>query len=185
MIFQGHQVTVFTISSGSDLQLGRKKIGLVQQQGVPLVTFNAPYARDMSAGKKLLSYWRFARMVGRQGRLLPKPDLILAVSPPLTAARPALQLSDHHGVPLVLEIRELWPDEPLKRGTLRGGLPEKAARRLEHQLYSGARQIIAANEMIGTALRERAGEGAQITVLDQNINEQELINKYIAVLKKI
>ena len=181
-IFQGHQVTIFTINSGSDLDLGEKKVGLLEQNGIPQVTFNTPYNPEMGSRGKLISYLQFARMVVRQGRSLPSPDLIIAVSPPLTAAWAALKLSRETGVPLVTEVRELWPDAPQERGSLRNKLLIKAAKHLEEKVYEHSQRIVACGEEIANAVKERWVERAKVAVINNSCETRQLLDIYNSIL---
>ncbi|MDZ4131748.1 MAG: glycosyltransferase, partial [Dethiobacteria bacterium] len=175
---RGDQVTVFTINKGTGLQLGQKKIGLFQSGGLNTVTFNVDYSSQSGNRKKFFSYLKFARMVRKQGLQLPKPDLILASSPPLSAVWPALKLKVHHKVPLVVEIRELWPDAPVQRGSLRGSLLIKRVSRCEQQVYENADRIIAGGAGIAEAIKERQTLRAKISIIPEGFEGTELIRLY-------
>lgn len=179
---RGDQVTVFTMNEGTGLQLGRRKVGLAQSGGLNTITFNVDYSLQASCSRKLFAYLKFARMVKRQGLQLPRPDLILAASPPLTALWPALKLKEHFNVPLVVEIRELWPDALVQRGSLRGSLPLKALTSFEQQVYEKADRIIAGGAGIADAIMARQPEKAKIAVIPEGIDEQNMIRLYSAAL---
>jgi hypothetical protein len=175
---RGEQVTVFTMNEGTGLQLGRRKIGLTQSGGLNTVTFNVDYSLQASHRRKLFAYLKFARMVKKQGLQLPRPDLILAASPPLTAVWPALKLKEHFKVPLVVEIRELWPDALVQRGSLRGSLPLKALTRFEQQVYEKADRIIAGGVGIADAIKARLPEKAKVSVIPEGLDERDMIRLY-------
>lgn len=177
-IRRGDQVTVFTINKGTGLELGRKRIGLTQSGGLNTVTFNVDYSPQSGQRKKFFSYLKFARMVEKQGLQLPKPDLMLAVSPPLTALWPALKLKAHYKVPLVVEIRELWPDAPVQRGSLRCSLLIKRVSKIEQQVYENADRIIAGGAGIAEAIKERQTLPANITIIPEGLEGDELIRLY-------
>lgn len=182
-VSRGESVTVFTGKSGIDLDLGSKMIGLAQKEGVNLVGFNIPYGAAMDNRRKLSAFLRFKRLAERQGKQLPKPDLILALSPPLTALVPALNLSKYYEVPLVVEIRELWPDAPIQRGTLKNRFLVRAARRLETKVYEKADRVIAGSRGIADAVKERWVERAKVTVIPQMDSDEGLIELYNQALK--
>ncbi len=175
---RGDQVTVFTINKGTGLQLGQKKIGLTQSGGLNTVTFNVDYSPQAGHWKKFISFLKFARMVKEQGLQLPKPDLILAASPPLSALWPALKLKAHYKVPLVVEIRELWPDAPVQRGSLRGSLLIKRVSRFEEQVYENADRIIAGGAGIAEAIKERLPQRAKVVTITEGLEDSELIRLY-------
>jgi hypothetical protein len=175
---RGDQVTVFTMNEGTGLQLGRRKVGLTQSGGLNTVTFNVDYNLQASRSQKMFAYLKFARMVKKQGLQLPRPDLILAVSPPLTAVWPALKLKEHFKVPLVVEIRELWPDALVQRESLRGSLPLKVLTRFEQQVYEKADRIIAGGVGIADAIKARQPERAKILIIPEGLDEQDMIRLY-------
>jgi hypothetical protein len=175
---RGDQVTVFTMNEGTGLQLGRRKVGLTQSGGLNTVTFNVDYNLQASRNRKLFAYLKFARMVKKQGLQLPRPDLILAVSPPLSAVWPALKLKERFKVPLVVEIRELWPDALVQRESLRGSLPIKVLTRFEQQVYEKADRIIAGGVGIADAIKARQPERAKISIIPEGIDVQDMIRLY-------
>jgi hypothetical protein len=162
--------------------LGQKKIGLIQSGGLNAVTFNVDYSPQSGRGKKFFSYLKFARMVEKQGLQMPKPDLILVASPPLSAVWPALKLKTHYKVPLVVEIRELWPDAPVQRGNLRGSLLIKRVSRFEQQVYENTDRIIAGGEGIAEAIKERQIERTKIAIIPEGLEDTELIRLYDEIM---
>ncbi len=183
MVSRGHAVTTLTSNGAVEMDLGRKKIGLFQQKGLNVIAFNVPYASEMTKAQKAFANLKFARMAGKQGRGLPKPNLILVKSPPLTAAIPALRLSAHYGVPLVAEFRELWPDALIERGNLKNGLIIKALKNLEQKIYEKANRIIALDQGLAEKIKERWIERAKVSVVEDTEDEEALIAGYKTALK--
>jgi glycosyltransferase involved in cell wall biosynthesis len=70
-------------------------------------------------------------------------DIILATSTPLTIAVPAIYAARKNGIPMVFEVRDLWPEVPIALGVLRNPLVIGAARRLERLAYRNASHIVA------------------------------------------
>ncbi len=87
--------------------MGKKKMGLLQQDGMAIVTFNLGYNFRMRTREKWRICSHFARQAARQSRRLPRPDLLLVSLPPLTVTKPALLISTFYRVPLIIEIREI------------------------------------------------------------------------------
>lgn len=178
-----HDVTILTGNGGTGLDLGKKKIGLKQVEGQTLVAFNVAYDPEMSRRQKISAYLGFARLAGRQGLKLPRPDLIIVLSPPLTAALPALKLSKHYAVPLVVEVREIWPDAPVQRGSLRNSLLIKEARKLEKRLYEKADRIVVNSKGIADIVKERSTGQAGVTLIPDRVDDNEVVGIYDQVLK--
>ncbi|MFU8795005.1 MAG: hypothetical protein ACNA7Z_06500, partial [Dethiobacteria bacterium] len=107
-----------------------------------------------------------------------------AVSPPLSAALPAMKFSEDLKVPFILEINELWPDAPVERGKLSLGLLKKVAKRLESKAYSKAAYIIAGNQEIADLIKERSEERYKIMVAQGEPDQTKLLEIYDLVLGK-
>ncbi len=182
---RGHNVTLFASGSALGMDLGKKKIGLLQRDGITMVAFNVPYQAGMSRAKKLLSYHKFARMAGKQGLMLPKPDLLVAATPPLSSALPAIKLKKHFGIPLVLEVRELWPDQPIQRGTLKNGLLIGRARKFEEHVYGQADRVIAISPEIAAAVEKRGAEQSNVVMIPEGPDDQGLVNSYEQAMKNL
>lgn len=181
----GHQVTIFSGTTGVNFDLDRKEIGLYHDEGLTMVVLNAPYEQQMSNLQKLKSYIKFSRMVGRQARLLPKPDLLLVSTPPLSAAIPVMKLKKTFQIPLVVEVRELWPDAPIQRGTLKNRLLIKWARNLEKKVYEEADRIIASGVGIAEAVKEPLIVGAKVHTIPDGLDDREMLDGYSKALDKM
>jgi colanic acid biosynthesis glycosyl transferase WcaI len=46
----------------------------------------------------------------------PKPDLIIASSPPLFASWPMINTARHRGIPAIFEVRDIWPESIVQAG---------------------------------------------------------------------
>ncbi|HPU01811.1 MAG: glycosyltransferase family 4 protein [Firmicutes bacterium] len=179
LVNEGHQVTVITGNSELKLPLGQKKIGLLQKDGMAIVSFNLGHSGE---SRRASSF--FARQAYRQGRRLPHPDLVLASSPPTAVARSACRLSNYYKVPLVLEIREIdlsiiqSPDGGLK------SIISSLRRRYAQKAYLRADSIIVGSlEMAETA--QIIGPAKEITILPHELDFENLYQGYRKILSAI
>lgn len=67
------------------------------------------YRRNVSP-RRILDHVLVARRFARQAPELPQPDVILCSLPTLELAAAATRHGRAHGVPVALDIRDLWPD---------------------------------------------------------------------------
>ena len=185
LLEQGHRVTIFTGADGVGFELERKEIGLYNDKGMTMVVLNAPYEQKMSNLQKLKSYLKFSRMVDRQARLLPKPDLLLVSTPPLSAAIPALKLKKFFDTPLILEVRELWPDAPIQRGTLKNRLLIKWARKQEENVYLKADRIVASGAGIAESVKGVITERNKVYTIPDGLDDQEMQDGYRKALENL
>jgi glycosyltransferase involved in cell wall biosynthesis len=133
----GHRVRMLTAGDGRR-----------EQDGIEVVGVRGAYsdymaATAMSYPRRMLAFARFALGATVAALRGPRPDVILATSPPLTMALPALAASLRHRVPFAFEVRDLWPEAPIQMGALRGRTLQWLARALERFVYARAAAIVA------------------------------------------
>jgi hypothetical protein len=76
-------------------------------------------------------------------RLRPRPDVIMASSPHLLVGLSGIVLARRYRVPLVFEIRDLWPSALVDLGAIRrGGLAHRGLELLERLCYRAADRIV-------------------------------------------
>lgn len=100
------------------------------------------YDNKMSFRDRIRSFVRFALASARKAASLPS-DLVFATSTPLTIALPALYAKWRRRIPMVFEVRDLWPTGPIAMSALRNPLAIAAARWLEKTAYRNSAQIVA------------------------------------------
>jgi glycosyltransferase involved in cell wall biosynthesis len=82
--------------------------------------------------------WRAARKAAEL-----RGDIIFATSTPLTIAIPAVYAARRSRVPMVFEVRDLWPAVPIAIGAIRNPVTRTAAKWLERFAYRNASRIVA------------------------------------------
>jgi glycosyltransferase involved in cell wall biosynthesis len=118
------------------------------------------YARpSKSAASRIANYASYAGMAAAVGFRAPRPDVVLASSPPLPVGAAAAAVARRFGVPWVLDVRDLWPDIAVVLGQLPEGPPLELARRLERGLYRSASRITAVTEPFKAHIEANGGEG--------------------------
>ena len=118
------------------------------------------YARPTkTAASRIANYASYAVMAAAVGFRGPRPDVVLASSPPLPVGSAAAAVARRFGVPWVLDVRDLWPDIAVVLGQLPEGPPLEAARRLERGLYRSASRITAVTEPFKSHIEANGGEG--------------------------
>lgn len=101
-----------------------------------------PYTNHMSYAARMLAFIRFVVAASRIAARIPC-DVVFATSTPLTIAIPGVLAARKHRVPMVFEVRDLWPELPIAMGALRGRLAKWAAFALERFAYRNAHHIVA------------------------------------------
>ncbi len=132
--------------------------------GVDLVRFDVPYDNTMSAPRRLGAFLRYAARALRHGLQMPRPDLILGSSTPLTAAAAAGTVARLRGVPWIFEVRDLWPAFPIQMGAVPNCGLHGLLRWGEAALYRSAAQVVTLSTDMEQHVRTRAPGASVATV---------------------
>ena len=139
LVDRGHEVHMVTTWREKD---GRSGWFRSEEGGIKVHWQYVPYSNNMGFGGRILAFLRFALGASRYASRL-EVDLVFATSTPLTIAIPGIYAARRIGVPMVFEIRDLWPDVPIALGVLKSPLLKWLARRLELLAYENASRIVA------------------------------------------
>lgn len=141
------------------------------EAGINVHWCHVPYSNQMTYKARLRAFGLFALMAYRRASKLPA-DVVFATSTPLTIALPGIALAHHHSVPMVLEVRDLWPEMPIAMGALRSSLSVFAARRLERLAYSRARHVVALSPGMHDGVVRAGVECGRVTVIPNSCDSQ-------------
>jgi glycosyltransferase involved in cell wall biosynthesis len=141
----GHDVLVVTSTARIPALTGRRRRGVIEGEidGIPIHAVPSTYSNRMGFVRRLLEFLRFAWISSITVLRERRPDLILASSTPLTIAIPALAGRLFRGIPVVFEVRDLWPEVPAGMGILRNRVLIAAAKALARLTYRKSARIIA------------------------------------------
>jgi glycosyltransferase involved in cell wall biosynthesis len=92
-------------------------------------------------------------------------DVVFATSPPLTVGWPAYVYSKLRRVPLVLDIRDLWPVLAVELGEMKNRWAVALARRLELLLYRNASRVTAVTKGFVRYIAEQGYPAERIVLL--------------------
>jgi glycosyltransferase involved in cell wall biosynthesis len=115
---------------------------MTQEAGINVHWLPLPYSNHMSFGQRIRAFVRFAWAAARKAASL-EADVLFATSTPLTIALPGIWASRRKRIPMVFEVRDMWPDVPIALGVLRNRLLIKLARSLERTAYKRSSRIVA------------------------------------------
>jgi glycosyltransferase involved in cell wall biosynthesis len=165
LVAAGHQVTLITSSAffGSDLPSSHNW-SYCEVAGINIHVVHIPYSNRMSYSQRMKAFVEFATKASLHARSQPA-DVVFASSTPLTIAIPGIYAAKCQNKPLVLEIRDLWPQLPIDIGVLRGRLPIKVAYLLERVAYASSKHIIALSPGMRDSIVETGYPHDQITVI--------------------
>lgn len=156
----GHDVHVVTSSREAGT---RHKWLQTKDDGVTVHWCTVPYQNSMGFFDRIMAFARFSAIAGRRVCQL-EPDVIFATSTPLTIIIPAYFGKTVRRVPLVFEVRDLWPEMPIAAGYLRNPALKFAARRLESFAYRVSQGIVALSPGIAEGITKAGVAQSRITV---------------------
>ena len=160
----GHEVTVLTAVPNHPegvIQSGYRGKAVVRERrsGADLRRTWVKASQNKSAAARLLTYGSFAGMATAVGAArIPRPDIVVATTPPPFAGVAGAALATRYRVPFVLDVRDLWPDAAIALGELTPGRATSALQRMVQWLYRRADLIVAATE----GFAEEIGHGARV-----------------------
>lgn len=158
----GHDVHVIS----SD-RTGRNRAGRWVSETIDGFTvhwFPVPYSNSMSARQRVGAFLKFATKSATKARKL-KGDLVFATSTPLTIAIPGMYATLARRTPLVLEVRDLWPELPIALGVLTRSVPIMLARLLERTAYRRSSHIVALSPGMKEGIVRQGVSADRVTVL--------------------
>lgn len=139
LVAKGHEVHMVT--SWRD-QKDDKDWFETKEAGINIHWLPVPYSNHMSYGQRIKAFLGFAFSAARKAASL-KGDVIFATSTPLTISLPAVYAAKRLEIPMVFEVRDLWPELPIAIGALKNPLTLIFARWLEKWSYRNSEAVIA------------------------------------------
>lgn len=116
MVAAGHEVHMVT----SYREQGECRKGWCQteESDIQVHWYPVPYSNYMGFVERIKAFFAFA-VAARKKIVEIDGDIIFATSTPLTIALPAVFAARKKKIPMVFEVRDLWPEMPIAVGALR------------------------------------------------------------------
>jgi len=142
LVKNGHEVTFVTssayLSNNYELNKGWNEKEI---EGVKLYILHQEYSNNDSFIKRIFKFLSFS-ISSTKKALLIQSDVVFATSTPLTIAIPGLVYSKFKKVPLVFEVRDLWPELPIAVGAIKNKLIINLSEWLERYTYRNSTRLI-------------------------------------------
>lgn len=169
LVARGHEVRIVT----SDQSADRSDVYYTVESGIKVAWLPVAYSNRMPFWRRNVAFLDFLVRASSMS-LEWRPDVVFATSTPLTIGIPALVASKHWSVPMVFEVRDLWPEVPIAMGALRNPVAIWLARRLERACYEGASHVVALSPGMKSGI-ERTGwiDGGRVSVVP-NLSNPEM-----------
>lgn len=162
LVAAGHQVDLITTYRNADQTTSGWRTE--QIDGINVHWYSQPYANEFGFLQRIRAFFGFAfAAIGRVRQL--NADLVFATSTPLTIAFPGIYASRHMSIPLVFEVRDLWPELPIAVGALRNPLLKWAAYSLEWIAYHASAHVVALSPGMAAGIIRRGIPPSKVTVI--------------------
>lgn len=126
--------------------------------------YTAP--RNQSRLAQLRSYLSFLPAAFRSGLRAGKVDVVFVTSPPLFPLIAAALLAKLRGAKLILDLRDLWPDEIIACGAgSETSLPVRMMRALERWGYRNADLITCTTQSFIDTIQQRGADSERVMLL--------------------
>lgn len=167
LVQRGHEVHMVT-SRRSEGAAGWTE---TKEAGIHVHWCNVPYSNHMSYRQRIQAFFDFAWRSARRAATLPA-DLVFATSTPLTIAMPAVWAARKQSIPMIFEVRDLWPEMPIAVGALRSRPAIAAARWLERFAYRNAAHVVALSPGMKDGVVATGYPAEQVTVIPNSCDRQ-------------
>lgn len=173
----GHQVTMLTEipnhPSGiiPDSYKG-KRIERAKLDGIDVIRVWVKTSPEKNFRNRMLFYLTFMVNASLAGIFLARGryDFIYASSPPLFVGGSALVLSYLKRLPMVFEIRDLWPESAIALGELSNPRAISMATRLEQACYQKSSQVVVVTQGIFNRLIARGISKDKLMIVPNGAN---------------
>lgn len=180
MVAAGHEVDMVT-----SLRKEQKKHTnwfTTDEAGIRVHWYPVPYSNKMSYFKRVSAFFAFALAAKKKAASL-HGDVIFATSTPLTIALPAVLAARKLKIPMVFEVRDLWPEMPIAMGALKNPALQFFAKKLEKWAYQNSAAIVALSPGMKEGILKTKYPEKKIAVIPNSSDNLEFIHHDKAAMK--
>lgn len=170
MVAAGHEVHMVT--SSRDQSNTNKGWYMTEEAGIKVHWFPVPYSNHMSFFQRIKAFFSFAFAAQKKAASL-QGDVVFATSTPLTIALPAVFTARKLKVPMVFEVRDLWPEMPIAMGALNNPLLQLCAKKLERWAYQNSAAVVALSPGMKEGVVKAGYPANQVAVIPNSSDNLE------------
>ncbi len=170
LVEKGHEVHV--IAAWRECKDAFRGWRMTDEDGITVHWLSVEYSNLMNYSRRIRQFAYFAWEAALRAVKV-KGDIIFASSTPLTIALPGVYAAKRLNVPFVFEVRDLWPEVPIKLGAIRNPMAIWAARQLESMAYRSAAHIIALSPDMAAGVK--AVNGSRPVTVIPNFSDCSII----------
>lgn len=161
LVAAGHEVHMVTSERSRGSSRGWRTEVV---DGITVHWYPVSYDNTMSFRRRILAFLAFAVAAARRATAV-GGDVVFATSTPLTIAIPAVLAKRRLRVPMVFEVRDLWPEMPIAVGALENPLLRRAAYALERWAYRNSHAVVALSPGMAAGVVRTGYDRDRVTVI--------------------
>ena len=161
LVAMGHEVNMITSWREHSDQHGWF---VTHEDGIKTHWLPVPYSNHMTYSNRIQAFITFAWKASVLSSSVPA-DIVYATSTPLTIAIPGVYASRRRKIPMVFEVRDLWPELPIAMGALRNPVMRYMAKMLELFAYRNSAAIVALSPGMRDGVIAKGYPGDRISVI--------------------
>jgi glycosyltransferase involved in cell wall biosynthesis len=172
LVAAGHSVDIIT---SFQEPTSRRGWFTTNESGINVHWLPVKYSNRMNYPSRVFAFFEFAIRAAIRARHV-RGDVVFATSTPLTIAIPGVYAARRRGIPMVFEVRDLWPDVPIAIGALKNPVSRFAVRALERFSYSNSAAVIALSPGMAEGIL-RTGYPPEMVTIVPNAADLELFKR--------
>ena len=161
LVQNGHEVHVVTSWTGA---IESDRWFQTSEDGITVHWLPVEYSNSMGYKERIAAFAKFAAFSAFRAASIPS-DVIYATSTPLTISLPAIYASRRLKIPMVFEVRDLWPQLPIAMGALKSPLTIYLAKRMEKLAYKYSKAVVALSPGMRDGVVECGISEEQVSVI--------------------
>ncbi|MBF4489744.1 glycosyltransferase family 4 protein [Psychrobacter sp. N25K4-3-2] len=183
MVAAGHEVHMVT--SYREEKKEYTNWFTTDESGIKVHWYPVPYSNHMSYIQRISAFFSFAFAAQKKSASL-QGDVVFATSTPLTIALPAVFTARKLKVPMVFEVRDLWPEMPIAMGALKSSKMQFLAKKLESWAYQNSAAVIALSPGMKAGVIKTGYPEKQVAVIPNSsdnlvfVHDEEAVKKFRA-----
>lgn len=170
MVAAGHEVHMVT--SSREEQPNNNEWSVTNESGIIVHWYPVLYSNHMSYSQRIKAFLSFAHAAKNKASSL-QGNVVFATSTPLTIAIPAVFTARKLKIPMIFEVRDLWPEMPIAMGALNNPALQFAAKRLERWAYKNAATVVALSPGMKQGVVNTGFSAAKVAVIPNSSDNSE------------
>lgn len=174
----GHDVTVVTCVPNCpngvlfDGYRNRLRPQIEMVDGLRVIRIWTYIAANAGTVKRIVNYLSYMLSAILVSLRLPRPDVVVATSPQFFCGWAGVIASRIKQVPLVLEIRDIWPESIRAVGAIKNKRLLKLLEWLERRLYRAADEIVTVGEGYRDEIARKVDPATCISIVSNGVDLQ-------------